>query len=100
MKLPFRFQRLPVFKPGFIKARRRLPEHHRMGVDKAVKDLRVYFETGRATTGLGLKKIELNTYEIRAGIDLRVVFTLGASDIYLVLIGTHDEVRRFLKNTR
>jgi mRNA-degrading endonuclease YafQ of YafQ-DinJ toxin-antitoxin module len=49
-------------------------------------------------SGLGMRKIHRSgVWEARVGRDLRVVFLLGSGEIILVTIGTHDDVRRFLR---
>ena len=47
--------------------------------------------------GLGLRPFG-RYYEFRVGVDLRVLFLLEGGDVYLVTVGTHDEIRAYLKN--
>jgi mRNA-degrading endonuclease YafQ of YafQ-DinJ toxin-antitoxin module len=48
--------------------------------------------------GLGLRKIHASgIWEVRVGLGLRIVFTLADNTLTLVRLGTHDDVRRFLK---
>lgn len=48
--------------------------------------------------GIGLRKLHRSgIWEIRAGLGLRIVFGLEANTAKLLLVGTHDEVRKFLK---
>lgn len=37
-------------------------------------------------------------FEFRVGRDIRVVFTLEGSTATLRMVGSHDEVRKYLKN--
>lgn len=48
--------------------------------------------------GLGIRRLTGNYFEIRAGRDLRAVFSLERNTATLLMVGGHDEVRRFLKN--
>jgi mRNA-degrading endonuclease RelE of RelBE toxin-antitoxin system len=49
--------------------------------------------------GLGMRKIHPSgIYEARAGLGLRVLFTLADGVLTLVRVGTHDDVRKFLKS--
>jgi mRNA-degrading endonuclease RelE of RelBE toxin-antitoxin system len=49
--------------------------------------------------GLGLRKLHASgIWEARVGLGLRLVFTIDANMLTLVLIGTHDEVKRYLKS--
>ena len=47
--------------------------------------------------GLGLRKLVKNYFEIRVGLELRLVFRVEPEAVIFVFAGTHDEVRRFLK---
>ena len=49
--------------------------------------------------GLGLRKLHASgIWEARVGLGLRLVFTLEPTLVTLVRVGTHDEVRRFLRD--
>jgi mRNA-degrading endonuclease YafQ of YafQ-DinJ toxin-antitoxin module len=48
--------------------------------------------------GLGLRKLHSSgIWEARVGLGLRMVFTLADNTLTLVRLGTHDDVRRFLR---
>jgi len=48
--------------------------------------------------GLGLRKLHpVGIWEVRLGLGLRMVFTVDEEAITLVMVGTHDEVRRYLR---
>ena len=48
--------------------------------------------------GLGMRKLHaVGIWEVRLGLGLRMVFTVGDDAITLVMVGTHDEVRRYLR---
>jgi len=51
-----------------------------------------------ASSGIGLKKLTSQLWEIRIGIDLRVVFSIDQDALNLVFIGNHDEIRKYLKH--
>ncbi len=52
----------------------------------------------QAHTGMGLRKLHRSgIWEIRVGLGLRIVFGLDADAARLLLVGNHEEVRRFLK---
>lgn len=49
--------------------------------------------------GLGVRKIHPSgIWEARAGLGLRLVFTIADATLTLVRVGTHDDVRRFLRS--
>jgi hypothetical protein len=55
------------------------------------------FESGQIPHGLGLKKLQGDIWEVRAGLGLRVVFRREGDVIRWALAGTHDGIRRYLK---
>ena len=63
-------------------------------------DLRIktYLEKQIAPYGLRIKKIGPNTFEARITDKIRIVWVRKEDVIYFALLGTHDEVRRFIKN--
>ena len=67
-------------------------------VDTALKSFGHYLETNHAPVGLGITHLGSRTYEFRAGLDRRIVYLAQEDQITLALLGSHDEVRRFLKN--
>ena len=49
--------------------------------------------------GLGLRKLHASgIWEARVGLGCRMVFTLAGDMLTLVRVGTHDEIRRYLKS--
>lgn len=66
-------------------------------VKKAIELAVAFFETGQLPHGLGLKPLQHNFWEIRAGLEDRVIFQRNKDTIEFLLVGSHDEVRRFLK---
>jgi hypothetical protein len=48
--------------------------------------------------GLGLKKLTRRHWEIRAGLQLRIVYELEQSLIRLIIVGNHNDVERFLRS--
>ena len=50
--------------------------------------------------GFGLTKLLPRLYEIRSGLSQRVLFWRTQDEIRFTFVGSHDEVRRFLKRLR
>ena len=88
-----------VLKASFQRAYDRLAPSERDRVKKALIILQQYLDTGQAPVGLGLKKLGSGVYEFRAGLALRGVYVEEGSVLALALLGSHDEVRRFLKHS-
>jgi len=53
---------------------------------------------GKPHAHLGLRKLGKRLYEFRVGLQCRIVFRHEPDTIYLLLVGTHDEVRRFIRS--
>ena len=49
---------------------------------------------------MGLKKIDEDKYEIRVDIYLRIIIKMEKGDVYLVLVGTHNGIKKYLKEFR
>ena len=86
-----------VVKARFQRAYDRLSAAERDRVKKALRLLQAYLATGEAPGGLGLKKLGPGVYEFRAGLALRGVYVEEGPMLALALLGSHDEVRRFLR---
>lgn len=49
--------------------------------------------------GIGLRKLHpTGIWEARVGLSLRVLFELSHDEAILIFVGTHDEVKRFLRS--
>jgi len=66
---------------------------------RAVESLITHLNNQRPLPkGLGLKKLTRRHWEIRAGLQLRIVYELDQSLIRLIIVGNHNDVERFLRN--
>ncbi len=88
-----------VLKASFQRAYDRLPSAERERVKKALMLLQQHLDTGHAPVGLGVKKLGPGVYEFRVGLALRGVYVEEGSVLALALLGSHNEVRRFLKRS-
>jgi mRNA-degrading endonuclease RelE of RelBE toxin-antitoxin system len=69
----------------------------RSRVEVAISRLLDYFEGGHRPSGLGLRKLQDSYWEIRAGLEKRVFFALEKDLATFILVGSHDEIRRKLR---
>ena len=53
---------------------------------------------GKPQAHLGLRKLAGRLYEFRVGLHLRIVFRHDRDTLYLLLVGTHDEVKRAIRS--
>ena len=84
---------LPGFQRGFAKLPRPLQE-------KTWYQLQRFLEHIGSPTkpkSLRLKKLPHGNFEISINMDLRVLFQLHGDALVLVLLGDHDDVRRYLR---
>ena len=86
----------------FEKSLHRVPAHDRVRAAEAVEQIVGYFETQSAPEGLGLKKLFRHeefgaVFEARVSRALRLLFTVRQDVVTFVMVGDHDEVRRFIR---
>jgi mRNA-degrading endonuclease RelE of RelBE toxin-antitoxin system len=86
-------------KPSFDRSLRRLPQDRRHRVERAIEQLVMFFEAGPRPQGLGLKRLRGDVWEVRAGLSDRVIFRLTADLVEFVIVGNHDDIVRFLKQS-
>lgn len=85
---------------------RQWPKRDRKRVGDAIRNAQENFGKPHSHSGVGIRDLSpigkrLHVYECRVSRPLRLVFTLErASLLYFHMIGTHDEVRRFLRSMR
>ena len=77
---------------------RQLSEERLDQLDRALGSLSETFGKPHLHSGLGIRRMRRSYFEFHVGRDIRVVFRLKGSEAMLEMIGTHDDVRRFLKS--
>lgn len=65
--------------------------------EKVLISFEHFVRTGEKTEGLGFKKLAFDKFEIRAGLDKRIVMKKIENDYYLALYGDHAAIERFLR---
>jgi mRNA-degrading endonuclease RelE of RelBE toxin-antitoxin system len=83
--------------PSYERRFKSLPGDRKEKVRKALRMLAALFETGEMPAGLGLKSLTAGVWEVRAGLADRVLFQKNADLVEFLIVGTHDEVRKYLK---
>jgi mRNA-degrading endonuclease YafQ of YafQ-DinJ toxin-antitoxin module len=76
---------------------REYPKPVRVEIEQAIDLLQAAFGHPHQHAGLGIRKLVKNYFEMRVGLGLRLVFKVEPEAITFTFAGTHDEVRRFLK---
>jgi mRNA-degrading endonuclease RelE of RelBE toxin-antitoxin system len=86
------------FKSSFARCFQKLSSQKQELVYEAIKKLKIFHETKQISQGLGLKNLRKNFWEIRISLKDRILFSMHDNIISFIMIGNHDEMRRFLKN--
>lgn len=84
------------FLRSFDESLSSFPAKDRRKAQACVDRLLEYFDGGPKPLGLGLRKLQGHFWEVRAGLDRRILFTLDGDLAVFVVAGSHDEIRRKL----
>lgn len=85
------------FKKSFDRCYKKLGKPEQLKTDEAIASLMEALETQRIPKGIGLKRIREDLWEIRAELHLRVAFRMNRDLIQFGAVGTHEFIRRLLK---
>lgn len=73
------------------------PKETRANIGRALQFLERDFGHPHRHQGLGIRKLTGNYFEIRGGLDIRLVFQNRADCLLFLMAGIHDEVQKFLR---
>jgi mRNA-degrading endonuclease RelE of RelBE toxin-antitoxin system len=73
------------------------PKPRRAEIGKAIDRLQESLGHPHQHAGLGVRKLTKTYFEMRVGLELRLVFKVERKAITFTFAGTHDEIQRFLK---
>ena len=82
---------------AFLASVRKYPKETRERIGRALQLLERDFGHPHRHQGLGIRKLSPSFFEIRVGLDIRLVFQNQADCLLFLMVGNHDEVRRFLR---
>jgi len=85
---------------SFERCQKKLDPQAKAKLKDALEKFNKFVVSGHPFKGLGFKKINHDKYEFRVDIHLRVVVKVDQDICYLVLVGNHDEIRKYLKQYR
>ena len=86
--------------PSFERSAKKLSLIDKRHLAESLEQFNAFVVSGDVPLGLGLKKINHDKYEFRAGLRLRVIVMAEGNTYYLVLVGSHDDVKRYLRRFR
>jgi mRNA-degrading endonuclease RelE of RelBE toxin-antitoxin system len=76
---------------------RRYPKATRRKIGAALQQLKLDFGNPHAHRGLGIRRLTGNFFEIRVGMDLRLIFQNPSESLLFLTAGNHDEIQKFLR---
>ncbi|MCK4401142.1 hypothetical protein KAW08_02410 [bacterium] len=86
--------------PSFERSVKRLNFEDKKRLAKSLELFNNFLLTAQIPSGLCLKKIDKDKYEFRVDIRLRVIVKQEKDTFYLVLAGSHDKIRQYLRRFR
>lgn len=88
-----------VYKKDFLKSFSLFSRAEQELILEADRQIKLYIEGkfDAVSPGLRVKKIGPKTYEARANDRIRIIWIKDIDTVYFVLLGDHDEVRRYIK---
>lgn len=89
-----------ILLPSFLHSYKKLAPEEKKILAKALEQFNHFILTGESPLGLHYKKINHDKYEFRVGLRLRVIVKEESHIIYLVFIGSHDDVERYMRRFR
>ncbi len=90
-----------ILRESFLQGCRRITADDRSSLLRVFLDLRAALSDPHRHSGLGMRKLsQRGLWEVRIGLDLRALFRIEAESAIFMFLGSHDEVRRFLRSFR
>lgn len=89
-----------IVLPSFERSIKKLTPQEKKQLAESLEAFNLFLLSGQAPFGFRFKKINYDKYEFRVDIRLRVIVKVENEDFYLVLVGSHDEVKRYLRQYR
>jgi mRNA-degrading endonuclease YafQ of YafQ-DinJ toxin-antitoxin module len=88
----------PLELSGSFRSRvRTYPKATRRKIGAALQHLEQEFGHPHAHRGLGIRRLTGNFFEIRVGLDIRLIFQNRAESLLFLKVGSHDEIQKFLR---
>lgn len=93
-----------IYKSAYLKRFDRFPRHEQLLILEADKQIRAYYASRKAPIGLRIKLLYASNsgrvYEARASLAIRIVWAEQEDTVSFVLVGLHDDVKRYLRSLR
>jgi len=93
-----------IHKERYLKRFDRFTRHEQVLILEADRQIRAFYFTRQAPIGLGIKLLHRSSdekiFEARASRGIRIVWAEREDTVSFVLVGLHDEVKRYLRSLR
>jgi hypothetical protein len=93
-----------IYKERYLKRFDRFPAEEQTLILETDQQIRAFYATRQAPTGLGIKLLYRSgpgkVFEARASRGIRIVWAERGDMVSFVLVGLHDEVKRYLRSLR
>ena len=87
------------FLKSFDRSRQNFPQLRQEKIQDTVRQIiQLVHRNIQTPHGLRVKKISSTVFEARVDIHLRLLLEIKEGSLIFILVGTHGEVRRYLKN--
>jgi mRNA-degrading endonuclease RelE of RelBE toxin-antitoxin system len=86
-----------LVRPSYVRSLKKFSTEEIAGINEAVSRLSDSVGHPHTHSGLSIRKLRKAIFEIRAGLDIRILFARESGDIVLVLAGDHNDVRAWVK---
>ena len=82
---------------SYLRAFKKFPPPEQKEINAAIVRLPEIIGNPHRHSGAGVRRLRPSVFEIRAGLRLRVVFTIRSECVFLHTVGDHDQVRAWIK---
>jgi len=93
-----------IYKERYLKPFDRFSQREQLLIHEADRQVRAYYAARQAPFGLRLKHLytkgPVKIFEARVTQATRMVWVEEGDAVYFGLVGSHDEVRRYLRSLR
>ena len=93
-----------LYKERYLKRFDRFPRHEQALIHDTDQQIQTYYHTRQAPVGLHIKQLYVRgpdkIFEARVSRSIRIVWAEHGEMASFVLVGLHDEVKRFLRALR
>ncbi len=86
-------------KPSFDRSFKKLTKSEKIQAEQSINKLYDFFERRQQLPkGLGLKRLGSFYWEIRSGIDIRIIFSIEDNFVTFLFVGNHDQIAKFIRS--